>query len=107
MPTLSEIAGKPSTTLDDLEQEVVRQIIGVTGDAGSATWGDSHTRMLALTGQQNQIVRVLIDQYLEDIGFDTASISGGSNGVDYDPLRDKKGIAQELRRIIYGTPNPD
>src|ERR1051326_3915647 len=109
MPNLTEIQSKPGTTLDDLEMEIVRQIIGVSGAADSANYQDSRTRMLALPSEQNKIVRVLIDQYLQDSAFDTTEIAGGSDGMDYSPVRDKNAIANELRRIVYGADfsNPD
>ena len=102
MPNLTEIQSKPGTTLDDLEMEIVRQIIGVSGAADSANYQDSRTRMLALPSEQNKIVRVLIDQYLQDSAFDTTEIAGGSDGMNYSAQRDKQTIAAELERIVYG-----
>lgn len=100
MPTLTQIQGKPSTPLDSLEREIVRQLLSITGKAGSATYVESETRMNLLTPSQCQLVRGLLEDY-DDISLDTTKALGGKQGVNYDPERDKEAIARELRRILY------
>jgi len=100
VPTFEEISDLSPLTLNSLEREIVRQLLSITGKAGTATYIDSETRMSALTASQNQIVRGLILDY-NDILLDTTKALGGSKGVNYDPERDKEAIARELRRLLY------
>jgi hypothetical protein len=100
MPTFEQIQEKDTIALDDLEREMVRQILGIVGKAGTATYVESEIRMAALTGVQNQIIRAIIDDY-SDISFDTTYVAGGSKGTNYNPQRDKEYIANELRRMLY------
>jgi len=100
MPTLDELRDLDGTPLDDLEREQVRQLLNITGKAGTATFIESETRMSLLTESQNRIVRGLLLDY-DDIGFDTLFVQGGTKGADYNPQRDKAAIANELRRMLY------
>lgn len=98
MATLAVIADQETGPLTDLEKELVRQLLGITGKAGTATYIDSNARMELLTAPQRQIVRALLLDY-DDISFDTTKAQG--KGEDYDPERDKAAIAKELRRMLY------
>jgi hypothetical protein len=98
MPSIDEIRDLDDSTLDDLEREFVRQILNITGKAGTATYIESEARMNLLTPSQCQVVRALLLDY-SDIQFDTTKAQG--NGKDYDPQRDKAYIANELRRMLY------
>jgi hypothetical protein len=100
MATFAQIQDQEAGPLNDLEREIVRQILNITGVAGSATYLDSNARMTLLTGSQCRVVRALILDY-DDIGFDTTKAQG--LGRDYDPERDKDRIAGELRRMLYPT----
>lgn len=98
MATLAQIKAQSKAPLKDLERELVRQILSITGKAGSATYIESEARMTGLTLSQCQVVRALLLDY-DDIGFDTTKAQG--LGRDYDPERDKDRLAGELRRILY------
>lgn len=100
MPTLGVIQDQLTTPLNDLEKEMVRQIVGITGKAGTATFIESEARMSLMSTSQNQIVRALLLDY-DDISFDTLYVSGGSKGANFSVPRDKEAIANELRRILY------
>lgn len=102
MATLELIRSQLDDSLDELEREMVRQVIGIDGKAGSANRTESEVRMDALLPEQNQIVRALLIDY-DDISFDTTRIHGGGDGVDVDPTRNKLAIANELRRMLYPT----
>lgn len=105
MATLAVISSQVTTPLTDLEKEIVRQLLGITGKAGTATYIDSDARMSSLMPPQRQIVRALLLDY-DDISFDTTKAKG--KGEDYDPERDKAAIAGELRRMLYPrTENED
>jgi hypothetical protein len=100
MATFEQVQEFDTSTLDSLEREFVRQLLGITGKAGTATYIESESRMSGLTGSQNQIVRGLLQDY-NDIAFDTTSVLGGDKGVNFNPQRDKSLIANELRRMLY------
>jgi hypothetical protein len=100
LATLEQIREFDTTPLDDIERELVRQILNITGKAGTATYIESEVRMNLLTGPQNQLVRGLLSDY-DEISFDTTFVSGGSNGANFNPQRDKEFIARELRRMLY------
>jgi len=104
MATLATIEEQDSGPLTDLEKELVRQLLQITGKAGSATYIDSNARMETLTSPQCQIVRALLLDY-DDISFDTTKAKG--KGEDYDPERDKAAIASELRRMLYPSLSND
>jgi hypothetical protein len=86
--------------LDDLERELVRQILGIDGRAGSAIYVESETRMDGLTSPQNQLVRLVLED-ADEIGIDTTKVKGGSKGADIDPERDESKAAKLLRRMLY------
>lgn len=88
--------------LDDLERELVRQILGIDGRAGSAIYEESETRMDGLTPPQNQLVRLVLED-ADEIGIDTTKVKGGSRGADIDPERDESKAAKLLRRMLYPT----
>jgi hypothetical protein len=94
----SQIQELEAGPLSDLEREIVRQILNISGTAGNAVYLDSEARMTLLTPPQRQVVRALILDY-DDIGLDTTKAQG--LGRDYDPERDKEKIASELRRMLY------
>lgn len=100
MPNFSEIHNQLTTPLTDLEREIVRQVLNITGEAGSANYIDSQTRMSGLTQSQNQVVRAIIASWLEDIGFDTTKTTDKSE-INYDTTRDRDALADELRRMLY------
>jgi hypothetical protein len=98
--TLEQIKDFDTAPLDDIERELVRQILNITGKAGTATYIESEVRMNLLTSAQNQVVRGLLLDY-DAISFDTTFVVGGSSGANYNPQRDKEKIAFELRRMLY------
>ena len=100
MASLEQIRNFDTTQLEDIEREMVRQILNITGKAGTATYIESELRMSLLTGSQNQIIRGLLLDY-DDIQFDTTYVSGGPSGASYNPQRDKDAIAKEIRRMLY------
>jgi hypothetical protein len=100
MATREIIEEQDDSPLEDLERELVRQIVGITGKPGTATYIESNARMSALLPVQTQIVRALILDY-DDIGLDTLSVAGGSRGANFDVQRDREAIATELRRMLY------
>lgn len=106
MATFQQLQDFDTTPLDDLEKEVVRQIIGISGKAGTATYIESNTRMSALTASQNQVVRGILLDY-DGIGLDTLSVSGGQKGANYSAPRDREALASELRRILYPSASND
>jgi hypothetical protein len=106
MATLSVIQEQDTGALTDLEKELVRQLLSITGKAGTATYIDSNTRMVNTTPAQRQIIRALLLDY-DDISFDTTKARGGSEGTDYDPERDKAAIVKELRRMLYPSLSND
>jgi len=100
MATRTTIEEQDSNPLDDLERELVRQILGIIGKVGTATYIESEARMDLLTSSQCQIIRALLLDY-DDISLDTLYVAGGSKGANYSPQRDKEEIAKELRRMLY------
>jgi hypothetical protein len=96
------IEDQDDSVLDDLEKELVRQIVGITGRPGTATYVESNARMSELLPVQTQIVRALILDY-DEIGLSTLSVIGGSRGANFDVQRDREAIATELRRMLYPT----
>lgn len=92
--------------LDDLERELVRQILGISGRAGSAIYIDSEERMDGLTAPQNQLVRLVLED-ADEIGIDTTKVKGGNRGADIDPDRDESKAAKFLRRMLYPTSKND
>jgi hypothetical protein len=81
---------------------MVRQIVGITGKAGTATFIESEARMSLMSNSQNQIVRALLLDY-DDISLDTLYVSGGTKGANMSLPRNREAIANELRRILYPT----
>ena len=102
MATRAIIEDQDSNPLNDLERELVRQILGIIGKAGTATYIESEARMELLSAPQTQIIRALLLDY-DDISFDTLFVVGGNRGANYSPQRDKEAIANELRRMLYPT----
>ena len=84
----------------------MRQIIGITGRAGTATFIESESRMAALLPSQCQVVRGILLDY-DNVGLETLSVLGGQKGANYNIPRDKEALATELRRMLYPSASND
>lgn len=104
MATLAEITAQSSAALDNIEREVVRKLLGINGNIGSAVYTESEVRFNALTPSQIKLIRAYILIDLPPVEADIAvKLGGGSDGVSYDPFRLISDIKNDIRRMLYPT----
>ncbi len=106
MPTYDEIIAFSSAVLTDAETNYVRRILRRGSTVSPPLDADVTVAVAALTAEQRQEVRALIESYGQ---YDLAGevvLDGGADALKYDAVRERWGVRNDLRVLLDFAPEP-